>query len=239
MKDINWLVFQKYDRATPVEFAELLWLDDTLTYRIGKLQTFGISKKTPFMDAEPLAKAVASKRASLESEGFTLVREWHFDRSRFDFALLQRELEVAIKSAVKQLRDDHADLNAFALMTDADAMTIALIAHEFESIEGADDYILFVPDEWEIWEGNVHFDIAYRLILSQHRDDLTTVDHDEYKSGFTEAADAALTILDSQGLFGDREDRLLLYYVSDSDQDDDAIKRLNSAELFARWKAGC
>lgn len=234
--NVNWLVFQKHDGDTFVEFAELLWLDGMLIHRRGGPKTWGTTEKTSLPDANSARSAAAEKRASLEADGFKVVREWVHDPSKFDFGLLQRELEIATKSAITKLRVDHPNLNAFALMTDDDAITIVPISCEFDSIQEADDGILFIPDEWDIWDADEEFDIPYRLILSQFQDDLSEVDFNEYRQGFRNAMINALVTLDSQGFFGKSTDRILMYYVSDSEQDADAMMRLNP-DLFERWKA--
>jgi hypothetical protein len=73
--------------------------------------------------------------------------------------------------------------------------------------------------------------------LSQHRDGLTRLAHARFRDGFSAAAVGALEALDGEGLFGPRDGRVLLFHVSDSDQDAGAIRRLNSPALIGRWQA--
>ena len=233
----NWLVYQSIDTGAPAEFAELLWLDNTLILRTGRFMTFGESRIHAFANAQLLQLEIAQQQQSVQAAGFKLVREWTFDPARFDFDLLQHELELATAATIAQLRAEYPRLNAFALATDDGAMTIFPIAHVFDSSAAADDDTLWSPDEWGISEHDEHFDVAYRLILSQHRDDLTKVVFRTFKSGFTKAALAALQQLDAQGVFGNRDQRVVLYHVTDDDQASAMVKLLQSPALYRRWKA--
>ncbi|HEV7281301.1 MAG TPA: DUF4303 domain-containing protein [Pirellulaceae bacterium] len=237
MMNADWLVFQKQDSQNrPTEFAELLVHDAGLWRRHGNVNTWGDSEKRSLGDATD-SEALAAERQALEQEGFRVVREWRFDASAFDFALLRRELEIAVEATVADLRRKHPGFNAFVLTTDGSRMTIGPISHAFESLADADDESLWIPAEWSIWPSGESFDIVYRLILSQHRDDLSLVAFEDYIDGFRDAVVGALEAVDAKGLFGPREARLLSFDLGDEGQDEDAMRRLNSPELFARWKA--
>ncbi len=235
MADENWLLFQKPNEAKPSEFAELLRQENSLYHRQGKIHTWGKSSVETYGDAVSIAAAIAARRTAIENEGFSLVRNWVFEPSQFDFSLLQTELELATKTMWQTLRAKNPAINAFALGTDHDAMTILPTAHHFESIADADDEILWCPDEWKISECDESFDIPYRLILSQKRDDLTKVGYSSYKSGFRSAAIGALEKLNSQGVFGEQSTRVVLFHFNGSAAKWGAVQRLNSPELYARW----
>jgi hypothetical protein len=237
MTNVNWLIFQKFDdRGRPTEFAEALVNDGVLWRRRGNVNTWGESEKRDLADAS-VDEVLASEREVLEQEGFRVVRNWRFDPDAFDFALLRSELEAAIEATVGHLTASYPGLNAFVLTTDDSWMTIGPIAHVFGSLEEADDETLWIPAEWGIWEGGDYFDVAYRLILSQHRDDPSRVEFEDFIDGFRDAAVGALEAVDAKGLFGPREARLLSFDMGESGQDEEAMRRLNSPELFARWKA--
>lgn len=234
--NINWLLFLKPNEIEPVSFAELLWIDGRLYHNWGKVWTWGESTTEYFDKQVILEDAIESKRVALLDEGFTLVRTWSFEPTHFDFKLLKSEIELATSRMVRRLREKYPKVNAFALGTDHDAMTILPMAHCFDSIIDANDELLWAPDEWSISESDESFDIPYRLILSQKRNDLTKVDYLTYKSGFREAAIAALEKIDSDGVFGDRAKRVVLFHRNGSYAKWGAVKRLNSAELYARWE---
>jgi hypothetical protein len=148
VRNVNWLVLEKHDKGTLVGFAELLWVDGTLYQRVGKPMTFGTSTETTHPGAVALVDAVAAGRAALEADGYRTARQWHFDSEVFDYPVLQKEIEYATRRAVARLRQDHPRLNAFALVTDDAAMTIALAAHAFPTLDAAPDDVLFNPGEW-------------------------------------------------------------------------------------------
>ena len=239
-KQSNWLIFHKFDETIPIEFVELIWHGNALIHRRGKIMTFGSSNRESFSDADSLNTEVNERCTSIEQEGFTLIRKFDFNPSYFDFDLLRQEIEIATKLAFIYQRNRTPGVNAFAILTDSDAMTIGILAHAFESIAEADDDLLWIPDEWTLEDGEeYYFDIPYRLILSQHRDDLTQVNFSDYQLGFTESVISALENLDRNEFFGtqtERENMVLAYHVSDDDQNLNAYQRLNTPAMFKRFK---
>jgi hypothetical protein len=234
--DTNWLLFQKRDAGALTAFAELLWLDGTLFSRKGKPSTFGESKREMYGDLETLDLLLAEKRMALEGDGFALTREWHFVPSAFDFALLQREVEDAGRAAFKAMRLQHQDSNAFAIVTDDSRMTIGPVVHSFPSIKSADRDQLWNPAEWANWKDAGEFDIAYRLILSQSRDDLSTFPFESFCDGFDEAVVTALEHLVREGTFSSGEPVVVIFSSTESEPKPAHCERLNPADVLARPK---
>ena len=230
----NWLIFQNESDS---DFGELVSTGLTLFRRSGKLFSFGKSERTDFVDQDQLSRAFKRASAAFLNDEMKIVRQWNFDPDFFDFELLKNELIDAVRLAVSETRIGSPNVNAFALYTDHDASTITLTCHAHESFADADIEELFNPSAWSLWYRGPLFAPTYRLILSQNRDGMSPEDFLAYKAGFKKACVTALETLDEDGLFGDRNSRLLMYVVCDSDQDDDLIRKFNTAEIFQRWQA--
>jgi hypothetical protein len=231
----NWSLFYSYHDCRPTYFAELLWVGNTLYRRQGKLHTWGQSAREEYPNEETLLSAVSQQRKNIEQEGFVQARAWCFDPSHFDSAVLQAELAAAAKEMFAALKIKHPDVNAFAIGTDHDAMTFLPIAHAFPSLADAEDGVLWCPDEWQISECDEPFDIPYRYILSQKRDELTKVEYLTYKNLVHQAAKNALEELVSRGVFGEKSQRVVLFHVNGSPAKWGSIERFNSPDLYKRW----
>lgn len=156
--------------------------------RRGRWHTWGTSERVESAD---------QVRDQLINEGFEQVRAFHFDADTFDFALLEDELVKAATAAYSRLKQQ--GINAFALFTDDGAMTIGVAANVFASIDDAAEDELRNPSEWSLDDSGRELDIAYRLILSRSRDELSRVEFSTFREGLFAAMENALKRID----FGD------------------------------------
>ena len=228
----NWLLFYQVVDDVVTGFAELVRLDDKLLLRTGKLLTWGISEDVSDFDAV---------RGRLLNEGYICARRWHFDPAVFDVERFSDELLHAARTAFMGLRQQHPALDAFCLQTDDGAMTIAAVAHVVGDFDSAADDVIGNPSAWTVHDDSTTFDVVYRLILSQHRDDLSLVGFDHFRAAFDAAVVDVLEALSAAGAFGDDADRrIVVFDVTDSEIDDTLLlaqQRLNSPTVFQRWRA--
>ncbi len=227
----NWWLLHRHDPdGRVVAFAELVQVDGRTLLRTGKPQTWGLNEDVDDVD---------STLQRLFAEGFALQREWCFDPQIFDAKRFEKELLAGARTAFQRLRRDHAGLRRFALQTDDSAMTIAAIADSSGDVDG-DDSLMFSPSEWRLQDDGADLDIAYRLILAQHRDDLSLVGFDVFRAAFDAAVVDVLVQLADEGVFGDAgADRVVLYDVSDDETPAAMLSswtRLNDEALLARLR---
>lgn len=236
MSEPNWfLLYRTVGGVT--EFAEVLMVESTVFRRTGRAQTWGTSTRIDSADANAAIQTAKLACEEFERDGFAPTRAWHFDPDAFDFELPAAEMLAATKSSFTALAATHSGLNAFAVATDSGAMTIFPLAHQFPFIADAKDEELWSPSEWTIDERGADFDITYRLILAQHRDELSRFEFLEYREGFARTAIAVLSQLKREGLFGSGE-FVLLFDVTDSEGPDESlVSKLNSETLSARYSA--
>ena len=204
----SWWLFHRVVDDVVVEFAEIVVVDDRAVLRTGKVLTWGISEEIDDVDAV---------RNRLLTSGYIVTRRWHFDPVVFDDERFLDELASAAHTAFSALREQHPGLNAFALQTDDGAMTIGAVAHAFADDDDDDDSILLDPSAWSVQDMSVVFDVVYRLILSQHRDDLSLVGFDQFRAAFDAAVIRALSILRDKGVFGDNDDVTIIYDITDGE----------------------
>ena len=211
----DWWLFHRVVDDVVAEFAEIVVVDDRALLRTGKVLTWGISEEIDDVDAA---------RNRLLTDGWIVTRRWEFSPTAFDDERFLDELTTAARTAFTALREEHPGLNAFALQTDDGAMTIAAVAHAFADNDDEcsndvdsddDDDIALSPSEWSVQDMHVVFDVAYRLILSQHRDDLSLVGFDQFRAAFDAAVIQTLSTLRDEGVFGD--DVTIIYDVTDGE----------------------
>ena len=243
IEPVNWLLFYKHVGALPSEFAELLACDDTLFQRTGNVKTWGQSQETTFAGIQDLQAAFDRGRSEIEAGGFVLARESRFDPSVFDFDRLTNEIEQAARRAFTAIRDSHPDedIRAYAIITDDSAMTIGPVANSVQAFQAAknDPDVFWNSAEWSFREGGEYFDVAYRMLLTQHQGTWPKVPFEEFTAGVAEAAIRALERLDRESFFGssqDRDENIVLFQVADSEYLDDAIKRLNTPRAYSQFK---
>lgn len=229
----NWWLLHRRDGDEVVAFAEVVVVDDRALLRTGKPMTWGINE-------ELAVAAVAPTLARLQGEGFTITARWHYDPLVLDVERLRTTLLDDARRAFVRLRAARPTLRGFSLQTDDSAMTIAAIADDLPDLD--DDERVFSPSEWSVDDGIEHggadLDTSYRLILSQHRDDLSLVGFDDWRSAFDAVVVGVLLALKDEGVFG--ADDVVLYDVTDSDPADSfvaALDRLVPAAIAARWRS--
>ena len=240
-------LFYQYDGDLPARFREVRVFDATVWTAEGAAMTWGEETRTACASVDDAQAAYAAFCTAALRDGYTLERASLIDPAVFDAPLLQSLLVTATRQAVAALRAAHPGqhFNAYALYSDDSAMTISLLANSREALATAEDEneMLWNPGEWQFDEGGAYFDSAYRLLLQAHRELPFEVAFDVFRDSAFEAAIAALAQLAAEGLFGtgvEREDTLLLFEVSDSEELDGVLERLNGPAMVARlaeWKA--
>ncbi|WP_426078043.1 DUF4303 domain-containing protein [Janthinobacterium sp. PSPC3-1] len=243
----NYSLFYRYDGAAPAQFREVRVFDSTVWSAEGAAMTWGEETRTAHTGEAEARAAYAALCAAALSEGYTLARASVIDPAVFDAPLLQTLLVTATRQAVTALRAAHPGqhFNAYALLSDDSAMTISLLANSREALATAEDEdeMLWNPGEWQFDEGGAYFDSAYRLLLQAHRDLPFEVEFAEFRDAAFEACIAALAQLGKEGLFGtglEREETLVLFEVSDSEELDGVMERLNTPQMVKRlhdWMA--
>lgn len=243
----DYSLFYQYDGDLPARFREVRVFDATIWTAEGAAMTWGEETRTLHAGDASARAAYAAICAAALSEGYTLERASLIDSAVFDAPLLQTLLVAATYQAVCALRSSHPDqhFNAYALLSDDSAMTISLLANSREALANAEDEneMFWNPGEWQFDEGGAYFDSAYRLLLQAHRDLPFAVNFEEFRASAFEACIAALEQLAAEGLFGtgaEREETLVLFEVSDSEELDGVLERLNGPAMVARlaqWMA--
>lgn len=237
----DYSLFYQYDGDLPARFREVRVFDATVWTAEGGAMTWGEEIRTAHASAEEAQAAYAAICAAALSEGYTLERASLIDPAVFDAPLLQTLLVTATRQAVCALRAAHPDqhFNAYALLSDDSAMTISLLANSREALATAEDEneMFWNPGEWQFDEGGAYFDSAYRLLLQAHRELPFEVEFEVFRASVFEAGIAALEQLAAEGLFGtgdEREETLVLFEVSDSEELDGVLERLNTPAMVAR-----
>jgi hypothetical protein len=241
--NINWSLFYKKYKDQLHEFIEIRQFGSTIIVRKGNTNTCGSSEILKYQDAEEAKIKFNLENASLVNSNFVLYRSGIYDPENFDFSQLTDEIREGARKAFTKIRDSHPNeiINAFALFSDDDAMTIVHVCNSDRArlSKGDDDDFLWNPSEWSYDEGSEYLDIAYRLILTQHQDLPSNINFDDFKAGFIESSITALEQLDNEGFFGSnllRENTIVLFTISDSDYIDDAVRRLNTPLIYERYR---
>lgn len=258
----NWSIFHKFDGSHPKEFFEIRYFEYNVLISYGETLTLGETELTVCGNEEDARSMYNRICASLPNEGYALSRELLFDPSTVDFDLLTEEIREAARKAFTEVRESHKEetINCYALFSDESAMTIGHLANSREALEltcQSDDIvealelidhserIEIVDDirwnsqEWSFSVGDEHFDIPYRMILAMDSDIPYNTKYGELVSGIFESAVSALEQLDSDGFFGEgvaRNDVILLFQVSDSDEVEGAAERLNTPEKYLQYR---
>lgn len=243
---VNWVLLYKYKAGLPSEFAELRVDDKTVICCTGHAKTWGECEELAFDDVERANTAFRQKLSEMEAAGFLLTREWHYNPASFDFDCLTAEIATSARKTFAAIREAHPNekITAYAVTSDDSVMTIGAVANSAEAFLAAnnDPDILWNAAEWSFCEGAEYFDIPYRMLLIRCRDQSgrETIPFQEFHAGVVEACVRALEELDREGLFGagqDRENSIVLFQITDSEYLDDAVKRLNNAAAYGRFRA--
>ena len=239
----HFSLFYQYENDRPVAFYELRQLGSMVWTASGKTRTWGEAQTLHFDDEQAAALAYAQQRQPIASAGFVLAREGVFDTASLDLAELTTEIRDGARKTFGAIRAAHPGqtVNAFALMSDSDGMTIIHAANSREALQatGDDEYIAWNPVEWPLTEGGDFLDIAYRMILLFHRDIPCEMEPDDVSASVFEACIAALEQLKQEEFFCGAEqcdDLLLLFQTSDGEPDVDVVRRLNTGKNFARYQ---
>ncbi len=240
----NYSLFYTFDGDQPARFQEARVFGTTVWTASGAAMTWGEAVRKDYASAAAAHAAYLAHCQAALADGHVLARASLIDPAVFDFALLQTLVADAARLAVAAVRraqpDQHID--AFALVSDDSAMTIACMANSREALAASEygEEMLWNPAEWAFDEGGAYFDSAYRLLLQAHRDLPFDVDFSTFRAGVFDACIAALARLDTEGILGtgaQRDESVLLFEVSDSEPVEGALARLNPPAVVARYEA--
>ncbi len=241
---VNWVLLYKSKDGLPSEFVELLVHASTVICCTGKVRTWGKRDELSYDNTEKAIAAFSQKQSEMEASGFLLTREWHFDPTTFDYDLFAREVAISTRKAFTAIREAHPSENitGFAVISDDSVMTIGPVANSAEAFAAVDNApdTLWDAAEWACWEGGEYFDIPYRMLLTRRQYERVTVPFDEFRTRVIEACITALEELDKEGFFGDaqdRENRIVLFQIMDSEYLDEGVKRLNAPGAYERFRA--
>jgi hypothetical protein len=241
---VNWLLFYKHDGPSPSEFAELLAYENTLYQRAGEVKSWGESEETAFASSQDLHAGIVRARGQIEAMGYVAVREMRFEPAGFDYERLTDEITLAARQAFTAIREARPKerINAYAIVTDASATTIGPVANSVRTwwTPKIKPEVLWNSAEWSCWQGGEHFEVAFRMLLTQRTGSWPKVPFDDFFSGVAESSIRALERLDRECFFGagrERENCVILFQVADSAYHDDAIKRLNTSAAYAQFRA--
>jgi len=239
----NWALLYKYDEGCPSEFREIRWFGDTVFNATGRVNTWGEEGLLTLQSRQEALGEYERLCRSAQDSGFELTRCLTYDPASFDAARLATEVTVATRNAVGHVRRVYPDksLNAFALLTDSGAMTLALVSGTVDSsAPPLESDSVWNCSEWSEFHGSEYFDVAYRIILAQHRGLESQVEFAEFCQQMFESCIRSLEGLVADGLFGDasqRENVVILFQVSDDDEIDGAMVRLNTTRVVERYRA--
>jgi predicted DNA-binding WGR domain protein len=240
---MTWSLFYRLDNEVPTDFHELRQFGSSLWAANGKVKTMGRSSVAEFASPQAAKDALVQRSSEIEARGYKRVRQGTHDPARIDFPLLTAEIRDGARRAFQAIRAAHPDetIRLFALGSDDSAMTIVHAAGILALGEPGD-----MDDESEIWcsaewphsEGDEFLDIAYRMILPCHRNDLPcSVEFDVLHAGLFEACVAAMEQLDREGFFGTgavREEVVLLCQSEGAEDMEGSIARLNTPRVVGR-----
>ena len=243
----NYSLFYQYDGALPARFREVRVFDATVWTASGAAMTWGEESRTTHAGVAQARDEYAARCQAALADGYTLARAGTIDPLVFDAPLLRTLLLEATRRAVTALRAAHADqhFNGWALQSDDSAMTMSLLANSREALANAEDdnEMFWNPGEWQFDEGGAYFDSAWRLLLQAHRGLPFAVEFAQFRDAAFETCIAVLEQLAAEGLFGtglEREETLVLFEVSDSEERDGVMQRLNTPQMVRRlheWMA--
>jgi len=248
---MTWSLFHRHDGVLPTSFHELRQFGPMLWSASGKVLTRGRSQVTEFPTVEAARAALAERARALDAEGYACVRQGQHDPDHVDFPLLTTEIREGARRAFDAIRAAHPDqtLHLFALGSDDGAETLVHAAGDLAlGAPGdlADESDIWCSAEWPHTEGGAFLDIAYRMLLAWHREDLPCgVAFETLHAGLFEACIAAMEQLDREGFFGTgaiRDEVVLLCQSEGTEDMPGSLERLNTPQVVARaarWVALC
>jgi hypothetical protein len=240
---VSWALFHRFENERPTDFHELRQFGNSLWAASGKVQTWGRSSVAEFASPQAAMEALAQRGREIEAQGYVRVRHGIHDPARVDFALLTDEIREGARRAFEAIRaaEPERTFRLFALGSDESAMTIVHAASDLalgEPGEMEDESEIWSSGEWSHGDGGEFLDIAYRMLLACHREDLPcSVEFDVLHDGLFEACIAAMAQLDGEGFFGTgaaREEVVLLCQVEGSEDMEGSVARLNTARVAGR-----
>jgi hypothetical protein len=204
---------------------------------------WGEGQDQSFETPEACLRAYSEFTDDARGAGFVRVVDESFDPDKFDFHALRHELRGAIRDAYKVARTKLPGrrVNAFALLTDSSAMTIAATAGALSDFAaaGPDDDEVWNAHEWPVNPETPLFDPAYRRILTQHRGPASTIPFEEFAHGLHEACISALADERAEALFGDDSElaNTFLTVLTEDGDVEGAVERLNHGDVVEGYRS--
>ena len=145
----NWELYYRQSPGGGVDFTEVMQREGLFYVRKGKTFTWGTEDNV-------------TNEPHPEAEGYVKRRSWEFDPAEPDYSVLQKEID----GAIARLLIEHSSGNAFAIVTDADFMTVGFAVNSFPDLASTEDEALWIVDEWEGLIEDEDLDPAYRWLFA-------------------------------------------------------------------------
>lgn len=255
-------LFYKFDGLEPTEFCQIVYHQTSLIIETGAVNTFGDTERRNFTTLADAERQAIKLAATKITEGFTRVLEEDFDPETVDFSALRTELREGAAKAFESIRRAHADerINAFAIVSDDGAMSLAHIGNSAEALARRQEIFrtelvqrfgesivwdcVWNASEWHYTEGAGFLDIPYRRVVNHHseRHGDSRMEFPLFRDLMFEASVAALEDLRNGKFFtkdAHEDEVVVLFQVSDSCIDsrvqNDWVRRLNSPSVYQRY----
>ena len=156
---------------------------------------------------------------------------------------LKKELKEAVSKHYEYLKKSFTEetLYGYSLYTSEDVPDLYPVANKLSAIEvdKADAeycYYRYCPNEWSDWDDFGMFSEVNEIITELYQE--MNDDFLGYKKGVLRQAMQALLELESEGLFGEKNDeRFLIVFLSDSANDimNISAKELNTSNVYEEF----
>lgn len=247
---VEWILFHRVEGGEPVEFFEVRLYRETVWTCAGAPQTFGTSEVRKFDSPKHAASELDRLLSLKQSEGWVVASRGRYTPGQFDFTELKDAVKAASRLSFASVTAAFSDqtICSFGLVTDDVPMTVYAVAQSVEAIEAEADEDYRAEAHWNLqaWSleaGSAHFDVPYRMLLRQSRDDIPfegKLDDETFAQNAVEAFVTALEELRDEGEFtkAPHQPFLLLVEVSDSAPIEGMAERLNVDEdILSSYRA--
>lgn len=241
-KSHDWSLHYVYDGEKPDRFREFRISGNTLWTTQGNVMTWGETQRVDFESQDEAAQAYKKICEQASTDGFEIDRSGVADKVATDRKALTGEIYRGAKLAFEATRRNHPDAPPamFGLQSDDDATLIVSVSNphiDIDSVEKDEMERLWILNLWEYDEGSEYLDPAYRVLLLPHHGDPLPNGGLPSKKVF-DCFINALAALRKEGFFGSQEeDSIVLFQLLDSLEHVEQNKKLNSPEIFQKYRS--
>jgi len=241
-KSHDWSLHYAYDGDKPARFREFRISGNTLWTTQGNVMTWGETQRADFESHAEVVRAYEQACKQASAEGFEIDRSGVADKVATDLKALTNEIYRGAKQAFEATRRNHPDASPamFGLQSDDDATLIVSVSNphiDIDSVEKDEMERLWILNLWEYDEGSEYLDPAYRVLLLPHHGDPLPGGGLPREKVF-DCFINALAALRKEGFFGSQEEEpIVLFQVLDSLEHVEQNKKLNSPEIFRKYRS--